>query len=245
MTVIIYTGSIFTAFVTVKLLSVSSGVLSQCYTCLDKDISINNDSSPSACYVLRDKRLFNIAVSFCCLCLFSAPLPLLPAVLPHKQLKTPLSLWIGQEVARGLLLSAVLLACPWHLVFFVLCSTSRQKTQPRQIKPSLSQSARLSQTCCYIITCLVHKEERNHRDSCVRDYSALFPPYSIQTLFFSLSHWICSTQILHPIKWQTWLGQTERSVILSHTKRNERWDERDHKESQQTFTPFQNVQETE
>lgn len=83
---------------------------------------------PIACYVLWQTKgslillsLSIVSVSVLC------PLPLFSSRLPHKQLKTSCSLWIGQEVVRGLLLSAVLLACPWHLGFFVLRSTSRQK----------------------------------------------------------------------------------------------------------------------
>ncbi len=65
------------------------------HTHTHKDISVNINDSSSLCLLctVTDKRLLNIAVSIYCLSVCSlVPLPLVPSLLPHKQLKTPCSL---------------------------------------------------------------------------------------------------------------------------------------------------------
>lgn len=165
----------------VKSLSVPSGMLSLCCTLIRRDISVshNDSSSPHLLCTVTDKRLLNIAVSIYCLPVCS-PLPppifhraFLTNSKKKKKEKSPHSLWIGQEVERGLLLSALPLACAWHLGFFVLPSTSRQKKkktpQPKQIKPSLSQSACLSHGCSISASPRSKRKKKNHRVVCVRD----------------------------------------------------------------------------
>lgn len=99
-----------------------------------------NDSSLHLLCTETDKRLLNNAVSIYCLSVCSPPPPL--SISPASQTTTwkkrTCSLWIGQEVVRGLLLSALLLACLWHLGFYCSAFHQQTKTQPKQIKPSLS-----------------------------------------------------------------------------------------------------------
>ena len=53
------------------------------------------------------------------------------------------------------------------------------KAQPLPVCLSVTQAR------SYITASLVRMKEEIHRDVGVRDYSALFPPYSVRTLFFS------------------------------------------------------------
>lgn len=145
----------------VKSLSVPSGMLSLCCTHSYAETfqSATMISPPPTCYALWQTKGCLILLSLSIVFLSVLLSLLLFSITPSSQIakkkkkkeKSPHSLWIGQEVVRGLLLSALPLACPWHLGFFVLPSTSRQKrkktTQPKQIKPSLSQPACLSRRC--------------------------------------------------------------------------------------------------
>lgn len=111
--------------------TIISGAVTVLHTHTDLSVVIND--SPSLCLwcTVTDKRLLNIAVSIFCLCLFSAHRPLLHSLLPHRQLKTTHSLWIGQEAER-------IVAKCLSLTFRLFCSLHKQ------IKPSFSQSACLS-----------------------------------------------------------------------------------------------------
>lgn len=218
----------------VKSLSVPSGMLSLCCTLIRRDISNNDSSSPHLLCTVADKRLLNIAVSIYCLPVCSPlPLPIFHHAFPHKQQKkkkSPHSLWIGQEVVRGLLLSALPLACPWHLGFFVLPSTSRQKK--KQNNPAKADKTEPLPVCLsvtqmfYLGLASVQTEEKNHRLVCARDYSAFFlsrhrahlilsglPKYLLAPKSFTLS-----------TKWQTW-PNSKFTNTLSHTqqKGGQRW----------------------
>lgn len=114
------------------------------------------------------------------------------------------------------------------VTFRLFCSAFHQqtKTQPRQIKPSLSQSACLSHRHAVISPprWSIRREKKSRGDVCVRDYSALFPPRSIKdTILFSAATGSVATKSFTlSAKLQTWPGQTENSIIRSHTETIER-----------------------
>lgn len=148
MTVIIYTGAIFTAFITVKSLSIPSGVLSSCcthtHTHSDISVSINDSSSHRLLCTVTDKRQLNIAVSIYCLCVCSLPPPSL-FISPASQTTENLLLLVNWPGSGERIVAKCSSAC-LSLTFRLFCSALHQqtKTQPWQIKPSLSQSACLS-----------------------------------------------------------------------------------------------------
>lgn len=174
---------------------------------------------PSTCYVLWQTKgcLIRLSLSIVFLSVLRTSSFNL-ACLTNNNLKKKrtCSLWIGQEVVRGLLLSALLLACLWHLGFYCSAFHQQTKTQPKQIKPSLSHSARLSH--CSITASLVYMEDGNHWDVSMIIVQYIRPTACRLHSFIPGSHGTCSTQFLHLISQMTNLT----AIILFHTGSRER-----------------------
>lgn len=181
---------------------------------------------PPTCYALWQTKGCLILLSLSIVFLSVLLSLLLFSIAPSSQIakkkeKSPHSLWIGQEVVRGLLLSALPLACAWHLGFFVLPSTSRQKrntTQPKQIKPRLSQSACLSHRCSISASPRSKRKKRITRLFVCVIIAPFSSPYSVHTSFFQGCQNMCSRPNPSPYQPNDKLGQAANSLIPFHTR---------------------------
>lgn len=186
-TVVISTDSMFAAFITVKSLSISSGVLSPCCTHTDIQSSLMIPP-PAVCYVLWQTKgcLILLSLSIVTLSVLSPPPP--HSISPASQTIENPSLFVNWP-GSGERIAAKCSAACLSLTFRLFCSAFHQrhkiKTQPRQIKPIFSQSACLS-----------------HRDTVVSQplwsiwmarITGMFVCIFIVLFQIQSSHWICST----------------------------------------------------